>query len=293
MTAGVTPVSRFLTVGGLRLHVAAWDGPTDRPALVMLHGIWESWRTFAQAASRFAALRRVYCVDLRGHGGSARPAAGYRFTDYASDVEALLPLLSGRPVDLLGHSLGANVALHVAAAGAPVRRLIAVDPPLLLAADWPRVRVDMRRAWRLSRRPLPEIAAEIASRAPAGDVAWCMMLASAFAGTADGVFAAMAGGEQGEVDWPALLAAVRMPTLAVAADPAAPGGQLVGDRLRMLRAALPAATVAVLPGAGHHIEADRPDEFHRTVEEFLDGVALDNRSGGAAVADNQKVTVSG
>ncbi|MGW1060503.1 alpha/beta fold hydrolase [Micromonospora rubida] len=255
---------------GVRLHAVRWPGPDDRPPLVVLHGIWESWRTFADSAHRWSADRAVYCVDLRGHGGSDRPPTGYRFVDYAADVRAAVGTL-GAEVDLLGHSLGAAVALHVAAGAvtpARVRRLVVVEPPVLLPDDWPPVRADMARSWRLARRPLDEIVAAL----PATDTrtsAWRRMIAEALAGTADGVFRAMVDGEQGEVDWAGLLRRVAAPTLAIAGDPDVPGTLLTGDRMTAFGAGLPQARVAVIPGAGHHVELDRPACFHTLTKEFL------------------------
>jgi pimeloyl-ACP methyl ester carboxylesterase len=266
---------RYFDGDGVRLHAAVWEqgaGPgTPAPApLLILHGIWESCRTFADAASRLSASRTVYCLDLRGHGRSDRPPAGYRFADYAADVAAVLPQLGGGAVDVLGHSLGANVALYLAAdRPALLRRVVAVDPPILTDQDWPPVRADMRRWRELRARPLPEIVEAVGS-SPTRTEQWRRMIAAALADTADGVFAAMVDGEQGPVDWDALLAPVANPVLALAADPQQPGGLLVGHRLAAFRSALPAATVRPVAGAGHHIEVDRPEEFLEAVTTFLE-----------------------
>jgi pimeloyl-ACP methyl ester carboxylesterase len=280
-----TPRHLYLSAPGARLHTACWPGPTDAPPLLVLHGIWESWRTFAPSAERWSAQRSVYCVDLRGHGTSDRPASGYRFRDYAADVRAILPAL-GPVVDVLGHSLGGAVALHVAAGldtdcgpgrppvpddpacAARIRRLITVEPPVLLPDDWPPVRTDMARYWKLSRRPVDEIVAQLPSSATRTE-RWQRMIAEALAETDDGVFRAMVHGEQGEVDWPALLARIATPTMAIAGDPNVPGALLTGARLETLAAGLPSARVAVLPGSGHHVELDCTAGFHALVEEFL------------------------
>ena len=63
----------------------------------------------------------MFAVDLRGHGGSAWAApGGYRVVDMADDVLAFADILVGdRPV-LVGHPLGAAVAVHAGVA-APAR----------------------------------------------------------------------------------------------------------------------------------------------------------------------------
>jgi pimeloyl-ACP methyl ester carboxylesterase len=261
----------FLPTGRLFLHAAKWPGPADVPPALVLHGIFESWRTFAPLAAELADNRTVYCLDLRGHGASDRPTEGYRFADYAADILGVLDGLSARfpEVDLVGHSLGANVALYAAAAGHPaLGRVVVVDPPILRDEDWPGLRAAMRHEWWLARRPLNEIVASLAG-ARARDESWLRMIAAALTDTADGVFEAMVDGEQEPVDWASVLKPISVPVLAVAPDPGESGGQLVGARLAEFRTALPGAQVVVVPGAGHHVELDRPAELRRLVDAFL------------------------
>jgi pimeloyl-ACP methyl ester carboxylesterase len=262
--------SVFLPAAGIRLHAKVWEHPLPPlPPLLVLHGIFESWRSFAPLAAGLAAERAVYCLDLRGHGDSDRPSSGYRFSDYAEDVLAVLDRFDGAEVDLLGHSLGANVALFAASAGHPsLGRIVAVDPPVLLTEDWPAVRDMMRRERRHARLPVDEIVAELGKTLDR-PVEWLEMIANDLANTCDGVFAAMADAVQGEVDWPAVLGRISVPTLAVAADPAAQGAQLTGHRLAEFRRGVPHAEVRVVAGAAHHVEVDRPRELRHLVETFL------------------------
>jgi pimeloyl-ACP methyl ester carboxylesterase len=259
-----------LPAGEIRLHARVWEHPAPAlPPVLVLHGIFESWRSLAGFAAELATDRTVLCLDLRGHGDSDRPAAGYRFADYAADVVALLDDLGEPEVDLLGHSLGANVALFAAAARpAALGRIVVIDPPVLLAEDWPAVRDMMRREWRLAREPLDVIVAEMAGTSARPRV-WLEMIATALARTADGVFAAMAGGDQGTVPWPEILGRIAVPTLAVAADPTKPGAQLTGHRLAELRRGVPHAEVHVVPGAAHHVEVDQPAVLRQLVRSFL------------------------
>lgn len=75
--------------------------------------------------------RRLILMDLRGTGDSATPedAGSYRVDRQARDVEALVNHLGLGPVDVLGHSAGASMAVLFAAAHPErVRRLILVTP---------------------------------------------------------------------------------------------------------------------------------------------------------------------
>src|SRR5690606_17283317 len=51
----------------------------------------------------------------RGHGQSDKPSEGYAATDMASDVRALLDVLGIERAVVVGHSMGAAIALQVAA----------------------------------------------------------------------------------------------------------------------------------------------------------------------------------
>jgi pimeloyl-ACP methyl ester carboxylesterase len=266
------PSSVFLPADGIALHAMRWAGPArSTSALVVLHGIFEDWRSFAVLAGELAAHRTVYSVDLRGHGHSARPSRGYRFADYAQDILALLTTLGAEhdEVDLLGHSLGANVALFVASAGHPrLGRVVAVEPPILLAEDWPPVRAQIRKDWQHAQLPLDQLVAELAA-ARDREPGWLRMIAEALTSTANGVFAAMVHSAQGTVDWADVLGRITVPVLAVAADPAVPGALLHGARLAELRRGLAHVRICLAPGAAHHVELDQPDLLREAVEEFL------------------------
>ena len=269
------PVERDWDADGVRIHGAVWERPgTEAPPLVLLHGIWDTWRTFAAVAPRLARGRSVYALDLRGHGDSDKPEQGYRHADYAADVLAVLRQLPHGRADLLGFSLGALVATRLAAEHpGRLARLVLEDPPLETAGD-PR----RRAAWfeallELKRLPFEEVVDELAAMNPSRDRATNEASARALINTADGPFRAFLDGENAGADFPALLgriAASGPPTLVLRADPAL-GGAL-GDAGRdQLLAALPGARLVEFPGAGHLIHAERPDEFVAAVEGFLTG----------------------
>src|SRR5262249_25639953 len=91
-------------------------GAGERPSVVMLHGLLigslASW--YFTAAPALAERRRVLLYDLRGHGRSERTADGYDVATMASDLAELAAPFDARPIDLVGHSFGALVALRFA-----------------------------------------------------------------------------------------------------------------------------------------------------------------------------------
>jgi pimeloyl-ACP methyl ester carboxylesterase len=126
----VPPEARELDVGG-PVHVADFGGPDDALLLVGVHGLGGSHLNWAAVAPYLVDRYRLVAVDLVGHGRT--PAAGRR-ADVAGHVALLsgvLPLLSDRPVVLMGNSMGGLVSALVAA-GSPdrVAGLVLVDPAL-------------------------------------------------------------------------------------------------------------------------------------------------------------------
>jgi pimeloyl-ACP methyl ester carboxylesterase len=106
-----------------------WIGP-DTPALVMLHGWMDVGASFQFVVDAMASQRYVIAPDWRGFGHSEAPQAdSYWFPDYLGDLDTLLDqLLPDQAVDLLGHSMGGNVAmLYAGIRPQRIRRLINLE----------------------------------------------------------------------------------------------------------------------------------------------------------------------
>lgn len=92
-------------------------GPAEGLPVIALHGWLDNANSFARLAPRLEGLR-IVALDLAGHGHSAhRPAgASYGLADYAFDVLRVAEQLGWQRFGLLGHSLGAVVAVQLAGA---------------------------------------------------------------------------------------------------------------------------------------------------------------------------------
>src|SRR5688572_12487274 len=102
--------------------------------VVCLHGITAQLRAFNAAARYLGPSRGLIGVDLRGRGDSDKPESGYGLETHASDVVRALDHLGLENAVLLGHSMGAFVALKMALAYPDrVRALVLLD------GGWPRV----------------------------------------------------------------------------------------------------------------------------------------------------------
>jgi len=83
------------------------------PPLLLLHGFTDTSRSFSLLVPHLPG-RRLIMPDLRGHGGS-QAGRGCSVVDFAEDIAGLIKRLRlERPV-VVGHSLGAMVAIELAA----------------------------------------------------------------------------------------------------------------------------------------------------------------------------------
>jgi pimeloyl-ACP methyl ester carboxylesterase len=122
------PQLTTLNVRGLTFQLYRWPGERPDP-LVFVHGWGDTGETFQFIVDRLPMHYSVLAFDARGFGRTEWPQDGYWFPDYLADLEALLDALSlTQPVDLLGHSMGANVAmLYAGVRPERVRRLISLE----------------------------------------------------------------------------------------------------------------------------------------------------------------------
>ena len=272
------------------LATRAWDDGADpsRPLAVLVHGVTSSSRTWWRVGPALARRGlRVLAVDLRGHGASPRPVAGLAATDLAADVAETVADGAGDPgavppVDLLvGHSLGALVALElVTARPGFARRLVLEEPPGPSSVDWvglaDSMEVDRRRAVDDPESLRRDLEAENPGWPPGeaerrvADLADC---------NATAIAAALRPGVP--LDLAGLLAAVRLPTLLLLADEAR-GSSLVGvDRKAAVTALGPEGSgepqggapedrraTRVLP-AGHSIHREALDAWLAALDAWL------------------------
>ncbi len=113
----ITAREDTLGLGGLSIHYATWGTMTTPDRVVMLiHGLTASHRTWAELGPQLAAHGwYVIAPDLRGRGLSSKPKRGYNVGIHASDLLALCDKLGVEKVSLIGHSLGAVIAMYTAA----------------------------------------------------------------------------------------------------------------------------------------------------------------------------------
>jgi pimeloyl-ACP methyl ester carboxylesterase len=123
--------SEFVPIRTLRYHVRTWGEPRPgQPPLVMVHGWMDVAASYQFVVDAFAEDRYVIAPDWRGYGLTELPHTdNYWLPDYLADLDFLLDHYAGaQPVDLVGHSMGGNVAMvYAGTRPGRIRRLVNLE----------------------------------------------------------------------------------------------------------------------------------------------------------------------
>jgi pimeloyl-ACP methyl ester carboxylesterase len=117
-----------MTIGTLikpQIHQWQWQGHTIRyqtagssgPVLILIHGFGASSDHWRKNLPDLGVEHRVYAIDLLGFGLSAKPTPTpdlYTFETWAQLILDFSQTLIGKPVFLVGNSIGCIVALQAA-----------------------------------------------------------------------------------------------------------------------------------------------------------------------------------
>jgi pimeloyl-ACP methyl ester carboxylesterase len=247
-------------------------GPASGPLVLCLHGLSADRTSWSPVARRFGDRWRVCALDFRGHGRSAHTSGAYGLADYVDDAERLLEAF-GRPTVVVGHSLGAIVAVALAQRAHPlVRAVFLEDPPMYVVGPSAPSASDLPRAFSALRGHCQQ-----RRDAGVGVDAFVEMLAAAphagggtlgdrlhhdalearagalHAMDLDAVTAFVEGRTFADFDpW----VTMHCPVTVVRADPRCDAAFLPEHEM-LLRAAHPGVEVVALDGGGHNLRGDR------------------------------------
>lgn len=265
-------------------HEFAYLDSGDGPAVLFIHGLTNSSRSWARLVDTLNMDHRILAPDLYGHGASAKPMGDYSLSAHAATLRDLLDRLGIDQVTLVGHSLGGGIALQFCYLFPErVSRLVLVSSgglgrsvsPLLraatlpgaewvlplIASDWVRVRAEAvgRTLARMGWRPSPDVTE-----------AWRGFTSLADADSRRAFLATTRSvidpGGQTVTAHDHLPLVARIPTLVV-----------WGTRDRMIPAwhattahqAFPGSRVELFVGAGHFPHLDEPERFAEVLRDFL------------------------
>ncbi|AXT33829.1 alpha/beta fold hydrolase [Phaeobacter sp. LSS9] len=108
------------------LNTIRHGAPTDKPTLMIAHGLYGSARNWGAIAKRLCDEREVIAIDMRNHGSSPWTET-HSYHDMADDLAEVIAAHGG-PVDMIGHSMGGKAAMTLALNHPQaLRRLLVAD----------------------------------------------------------------------------------------------------------------------------------------------------------------------
>jgi pimeloyl-ACP methyl ester carboxylesterase len=262
-----------IQVGDVRLAAAdTGTGTGTGDPIVLLHGLASTHQWWDLVVPKLSGYR-VVRFDHRAHGGSDAPTGGYDLDHLAADTVGLLDALRVERAVLAGHSLGAAVALRVAAARPDrVSALACVeggvyDPRLLFGTAWEQARAVMTRP-RRGRITAAVLRAWLAGTdLPAGALP-AILANYTETGPDGGLRLRLPAGYEEDLahdlwrqDPVPLLSALRMPVLVLAARQGDPRQDRPRrSSIQRARVLLGARLTAGWVAGGHELPLHRPDE---------------------------------
>ena len=137
--------SEFVPIRNLSYHVRIWGEPVpDQMPLVLVHGWMDVAASYQFMVDALKRDRYVIAPDWRGFGETnCGEVDNFWFPDYLADLDFLLDHYApGQSVDLVGHSMGGNVAmLYAGVRPERIHRLVNLEGfgmPATHAAQAPR-----------------------------------------------------------------------------------------------------------------------------------------------------------
>ena len=266
MTASASSVQ---LPNGLILPYSERGNPSGAP-VVLLHGFTDSLRSFDLVASSLPPSIHAIALTQRGHGDAARPASGYRVTDYAADLEMFMDALSLEAAFIVGASSGGLVAqLFAADHPARVIGLVLIGSPVTL-----RGKPAVEELWnstisKLSDPVDPEFARRFQESTIASTVSPAFVEtmvreslkvpAHVWKATTEGFL---------EDDFSSAVRRIKAPTLILWGD----RDMLTKADQEVLRATVPGARLVTYPGAGHTLIAEEPVRVAADLTGFVEDV---------------------
>lgn len=250
-------------------------GVAGAPVVVLIHGVGMASEVWGPQIAALSARHDVIALDMPGHGGSSLPPEDARLSDYAGQVVALLDALAIPSAVLIGHSMGALVALETALSHPARVRAVAALNAVFCRTPEQRAIVTARagaldaegraasHAAAVARwfgAPVPAelqaSAAQVAALLAAGDPA-------GYART----YALFAASDDAHRD---RLSSLAVPALFITADGDANSTPAMSQAMAALA---PQGRAEVLQGARHMMTLTHPDEVNARLLAFLDALA--------------------
>lgn len=253
------------------IHMNVYRTSQQDPRVILLHGLTDNGLCWLRTMNALCDDYPLLMPDARGHGLSDKPDSDYGALAHADDIGGLIDALKLNVPVLVGHSMGAETAAHVAYKYPDlVSGIILEDPPWRDDVTTEQIYVGMQD-WReglrqeqatLTQADLIKMGKETLSK-------WDDI---EFEHWADATLQMSLNALDYMVDervaWRELCQNIDCPTLLITADPEL-GAIVTPDIASEAMSLLPNAKHIHIPDAGHNIRREQFEPYMDTVRDFL------------------------
>ncbi|MHA1265827.1 MAG: alpha/beta fold hydrolase [Candidatus Helarchaeota archaeon] len=247
--------------------------------IIFIHG-WTSnhWIWFNQV-EYFQDKFHIITPDLKGHGASDKPEAGYLMTDFAADLNQFIhELLDAEDYCLIGHSMGGMVVLTYATISAFTSHLLGLVPcgtthtmanPVLS-----QMVQQLKDGELVYNRKLGEMLSKLAFHGKFARQHKDLVQRNVEEGLKCPAYVAIACMDAfvNHYNIEKELPCISAPTLILTGDKDAMVDPISSEKMLSL---IPNSSIHVIgPNVGHNLQLERPDEYNRILEAFIDSILL-------------------
>ena len=265
--SNIKPQSKFVKVNSINMHYLEW-GEASAPDVVLIHGWSGSALSLSHVAEQIQEQYHVIAPDHRGHGDSDKPETGYRLRDFVEDIHQLIGKLGLRRPLYAGNSWGGCIGT-VMAADYPkdISKAFLGDPVYwgmmnAFVTNLPIV---------LNRRKLSdeELITEMRQQGMSQEGIIDARLASIRKFSEQALTHLLTDNRNFALECESLLRRIQVPTVIVAADPAAGGFILREESDYLERIASPMVRFSRWEGVGHGVSNTQPERYVREMLAFF------------------------
>ncbi len=245
-------------------------------SIILLHGVTDNGMCWSRVADVLGKDHDLILPDSRGHGFSDAPEMGYGVDDRAADVAELIEALKiERPV-LIGHSMGAETAIGVAAIYPQLVRGVVLEDPPWPGRFWgstPEERSDRAQQWGEDIRKQKALSTEaLIAQARQQHPTWHVDELRPWAESKQQVSPFVANMVLApRRRWSDYLRQAECPVLLITGDPEL-GAIVNAQTVKEADMFWKKGRAVHIPGTGHNIRRDQFDAYIRAVKDFLSRV---------------------
>ncbi|GHO47981.1 alpha/beta fold hydrolase [Ktedonospora formicarum] len=259
-----------IRANGIDIHYYRMGtGDSNKPAIVLLHGVTDSGECWPLVARDLAEEYDVIMPDARGHGQTQSGISAFSYETLARDAIALIEALHLDRPFVWGHSMGGRTALSVAhilsnASSPALRAVVLEDPPLLETT-----REGQPRNWQWIFDVKAQPAEEREARCRADNPQWAEEEIAPWSRSKEQFSVqVLEHMEPGDLPWREFLPGITTPLLLLTGE-VERGGIVSPETTRKCADLWLKGEVAHIAGTGHNIHRESYEPTLATVRAFL------------------------